>query len=133
MENTCRPKISVEEFEKAIHLAALSQSDQELIEYIRYTGIFSQPMIVKDLRLSSKPPALSRLTTISRKIGAKIPEHFAAVRQWSLSINPSGIKWDGDLICSGIRNIDGELLCPELGNALYDFLAVHKELFTGFK
>tara|TARA_B100000131_G_C17936645_1_gene540609 strand:- start:311 stop:712 length:402 start_codon:yes stop_codon:yes gene_type:complete len=128
-----RPKISVEEFEKAIQLAELSQREQELIEYIRYTGIFSQPMIVRDLRLSSKPPALSILTMICRKIGDKIPEHFKAVREWSQSINPSGIKWDGDLICSGIRNIDGELLCPESGNALYDFLAVHKEFFTGLK
>ena len=126
-----RPITPIEDFENAIKMADLSESEEELIEYIRYTGIFSQPMITKELRLSSKPPALSVLCAICRKIGKRIPSHFEAVRKWSKSVNPNGVKWDGDLICSSIRNIDGDLLSPDQGNALYDFLSVHKELFTG--
>ena len=131
MKITSRPILPVEKFERAISLAKLSENEQELVEYIRYTGVFSQPMIVRDLRLKAKPPALSILCEVCRKIGAQFPAHFENVREWSKQINPNGVKWDGDLVCSGIRNIDGDLLTPESGTALYDFLAVHKELFTG--
>tara|TARA_B100001250_G_C19422622_1_gene623887 strand:- start:233 stop:634 length:402 start_codon:yes stop_codon:yes gene_type:complete len=131
MNTIRRPITPIKDFENAIKSAKLSKSEDELIEYIRYTGIFSQPMIKKDLRLNSKPPALSILCEVSRKIGFHMPNHFNAVREWSKAVSPDGIKWDGDLICSGIRNIDGELLTPEAGTSLYHFLAVHKELFTG--
>ncbi len=127
-----RPITPLKDFEIALEKANLSEAEAELIEYIRYTGIFSQPMIMKDLRLKSKPPVFSIICEISRKVGKHIPSHFDEVRHWSKEINPNGIRWDGDLICSGIRNIDGELLSPENGTALYDFLSVHKELFTGF-
>ena len=131
MKTITRPITPIEDFEKAFKSASLSKSEEELIEYIRYTGIFSQPIITKDLRLNSKPPVLSVLCEVCRKIGSNMPNHFNAIREWSKAINPDGIKWDGDLICSGIRNIDGELLAPETGTSLYHFLAVHKELFTG--
>ncbi len=126
-----RPITPLEDFENALKLCELQQNEYEIIDYIRYTGVFSQPMIVRDLRIKSKPPVLSTLCEICRKIGAYIPDHFSEVRKWSKTINPYGVKWDGDLICSTTMNIDGELLTPEEGTALYDILAVHKELFTG--
>ncbi|WP_049750885.1 hypothetical protein [Prochlorococcus marinus] len=127
-----RPITPLKEFIKAMELAGLSDKEYELIDYIRYTGVFSQPMIVKDLRMSSKPPALSIICEVCRKIGEYMPDHFKAVRQWSQSISEHNVKWDGDLICSATRNIDGTPLSPESRTALYDYLAVHKELFTGF-
>ncbi len=132
MKTILRPITPIEDFEKAIEKAELSKNEHELIEYVRYTGIFSQPMIARDLRLKTKPPVLSILCEVCRKIGFNMPSHFESVRQWSKDISPDGIKWDGDLICSSIRNIDGEFLTPESGTALYHFLAVHKELFIGF-
>ncbi|WP_269623387.1 hypothetical protein [Prochlorococcus marinus] len=126
-----RPITPLEEFEKALELAELSESDKELIEYIRYKGVFSQPTIVKELRLKTKPPVLSTLCVVCRKIGKYMPDHFGLVREWSKSINEHGVKWDGDLVCSATKNIDGILLTPEAGTALYDILAVHKELFSG--
>ncbi len=131
MTNVIRPITPINDFEKAMTFANLSEKEYEIIEYIRYTGIFSQPMITKDLRIESKPPVFSIICEASRKIGTHIPAHFAAVRKWSKMINPNGVRWDGDLICSAIKNIDGELLTPENRNSLYDFLSVHKELFTG--
>ena len=62
-QNPSRPITPLEDFEKAIELASLPESELELISYIRYTGVFSQPMIVRDLRLDSKPPVLSVLLT----------------------------------------------------------------------
>ena len=132
MEKLSRPITPVKEFGEAIRLANLSEKEQEIIDYIRYTGVFSQPMLAKDLRLKTKPPALSILCEICRKIGAHIPEHFEAIREWSKAISEHDVKWDGDLVCSTTRNIDGTPLSPEAGTALYDYLAVHKELFTGF-
>ncbi len=128
-----RPITPLEEFEKALKLCNLSANDYEIIDYIRYTGVFSQPMIVRDLRIKSKPPVLSILCEICREIGTYMPDHFLKVREWSKNINPNGIKWDGDLICSTTKNVDGEPLNPESGTALYDILAVHKELFTGLE
>ncbi len=126
-----RPIISVEQFEQAIEKAKLSDSSQELIEYIRYTGVFSQPSIVKDLRIKSKPPVLSILCEICRAIGSQVPEHFKAIRKWSKLISEHDVHWDGDLICSSAQNIDGIPLTPEAGTAPYEILVVHKELFTG--
>ena len=131
MPVSLRPKISLEEFEKAMKNAGLSESEQELIEYIRYVGVFTQPSLVKDLRLNPKPPVLSILCEVCRKIGKNIPEHFEAVREWSKSISEYGVRWDGDLLCSNALNIDGEPLTPDSGTAPYDTFAVHKELFQG--
>ncbi len=131
MELISRPLISVEDFETALEKAGLSQSEQELIDYIRYIGVFSQPSLVKDLRLKAKPPVLSILCEVCKKIGTQIPEHFHAIRLWSESVNETGVRWDGDLICTTARNIEGEPLSPEAGTAPYETLVVHKELFTG--
>ncbi|AAQ00268.1 MULTISPECIES: hypothetical protein [Prochlorococcus] len=126
-----RPIISAKIFEEAIESAALSQSEHELIDYIRYKGVFSQPSIVKELRLNPKPPVLSILCETCRKIGHHIPDHFIAIRAWSEAISEHGVRWDGDLICSTARNIEGEPLTPEARTVPYEILVVHKELFTG--
>ena len=131
MQIQLRPVLSVEQFEQAIECARLSESDQELIEYIRYIGVFSQPSIIRDLRIKSKPPVLSTLCEICRKIGAQVPEHFAAIRLWSKAVSAHDVHWDGDLICSTAQNIDGIPLTPEAGTTPYETLVVHKELFTG--
>lgn len=126
-----RPITPVEDFEKAMLQADLSESEQELIEYIRYVGVFTQPSLVKDLRLNPKPPVLSILCEICRKIGNHLPSHFEEVRAWSQSISDYGVRWDGDLVCSTVLNIDGEPLTPDSGTSPYDTFAVHKELFQG--
>ena len=127
-----RPITPLEEFEKALVKADLLESEQELIEYIRYVGVFTQPSLVKELRLSSKPPVLSLVCEICRKIGSHIPNHFDAVREWSKSISEYGVRWDGDLLCSAAWNVDGQPLSPDAGTCPYDILVVHKELFKGF-
>ena len=80
MATITRPKLAESDFEKALKNTTLSEMEQELIDYIRYAGVFSQPSLVKDLRLNSKPPVLSILCEICRKIGENMPEHFEAVR-----------------------------------------------------
>ena len=126
-----RPKICVEDFELAIEKAKLSTKEYELIDYIRYIGVFSQPSLVKDLRLKAKPPVLSTLCEICRKIGEHVPTHFEVIREWSALVSEHGVRWDGDLICSTARNIDGEPLTPEAGTSPYETLVVHRELFNG--
>ncbi len=126
-----RPLTPLEDFEKALELASLSTSELELIDYIRYIGVFSQPSLVKDLRLKTKPPVLSLLCEICRRIGGHIPEHFQEVRKWSENISEHGVRWDGELICTTARNFEGEPLAPEVGTAPFEILVVHKELFTG--
>ena len=131
MKSSLRPKTPLEEFEKALVKAELSESDYELVEYIRYIGVFTQPSLVKDLRLKTKPPVLSILCEVCRKIGKHIPNHFEAVREWSKSVSEYGVRWDGDLVCSTVWNVDGQPLTPDAGTAPYDTFAVHKELFQG--
>ncbi len=126
-----RPKTPLKAFEKALKQANLSKSEEELIEYIRYTGCFTQVSLTQALKLRTKPPALSILCRICSKIGANFPEHFAAVRQWSMEVNEYGISWDGDLICSTALNIDGKRLTPEAGTTQYHTFVVHQELFQG--
>tara|TARA_B100000700_G_C14745805_1_gene715168 strand:+ start:216 stop:617 length:402 start_codon:yes stop_codon:yes gene_type:complete len=133
MKVSSRPKIPLEEFEKALKLAELSESEYELIEYIRYVGVFTQPSLMKDLRLKPKPPVLSILCEICRKVGRFVPSHFEAVREWSKSVSEYGVRWDGDLLCSTVSNIDGEPLTPDAGTAPYDTFAVHKEFFQGLE
>ena len=126
-----RPITPVEMFEKALDNAQLPENEYELIEYIRYKGIFTQPSLVKELRLKSKPPVLSVLCEICRKIGAYMPDHFELVREWSKLMSEHGVRWDGDLVCSNALNIDGEPLTPESRTAPFHTFAVHKELFLG--
>ncbi len=129
--NNPRPVTPIEEFERAFEIAQLSAKERELIEYIRYVGTFNQISLTKSLRLNSKPPILSILCSTCRKIGEKMPEHFAAVRNWSKETSEYGVHWDGDLICSTAWNIDGERLTPESGTTQYHTFSVHKELFQG--
>ena len=127
-----RPIINVVEFEYALERAGLEKSELEIINYIRYMGTFTQPLLVMALKLESKPPALSKLCLSCRKIGLHIPNHFKEVREWSKTINEDGIRWDGNLICSIAQNIDGEKLIPENNTSQFHCFAVHKELFIGF-
>ena len=131
MISNLRPKTNVNEFDEACKKAQLSNKEQKIIDHIRYVGVFTQPSLTKDLKLDSKPPVLSLLCEICRKIGKYMPEHFTSVRNWSKEINEHKVKWDGDLVCSLAWNKDGERLSPENGTCLYHTFAVHKELFQG--
>ena len=126
-----RPITPVDEFEEACKRANLNNKEQKIIDHIRYVGVFTQPSLTKDLKLDSKPPVLSLLCEICRKIGKHMPDHFINVNNWSKEINEHNVKWDGDLVCSLVWNKDGERLSPENGTSLYHTFAVHKELFQG--
>tara|TARA_B100000700_G_scaffold329533_2_gene451584 strand:+ start:1145 stop:1543 length:399 start_codon:yes stop_codon:yes gene_type:complete len=126
-----RPLTDLEEFEVAFEQADLDDTERQIIDYIRFIGIFTQPEIVKALNLNAKPPPLSRICDACRKIGGEMPEHFSLVRQWSKQISKDNVRWDGDLICSNTFNIDGISLSPESGTCQFHHFAVHKELFTG--
>ena len=131
MKQDNRPRTPLKEFDYACIKANLNNQEQKIIDHIRYVGVFTQPSLTKDLQLDSKPPVLSILCEICRKIGKHMPKHFSEVRIWSEEINEHKVKWDGDLICSLAWNKDGERLSPENGTALYHTFAVHKELFQG--
>ena len=127
-----RPITPLDEFEKALKEANLSDKDYELIEYIRYTSVFTQPSLIKDLKRPSKPPILTNICEISRKIGSFMPEHFERVIEWSIQISEHSTRWDGHLLCAEAFNIDQIALTPTAGTSLFDVLVVHKELFIGF-
>tara|TARA_A100001388_G_C28681157_1_gene456431 strand:+ start:303 stop:716 length:414 start_codon:yes stop_codon:yes gene_type:complete len=127
-----RPITPLAEFEIALSKAELSDKDYELIEYIRYTSIFTQPSLVKDLKRPSKPPLLTNLCQICRKIGSEMPDHFEKVINWSVQISEHNTKWDGHLICAEALNVDNIPISPSYGTSLFDVLVVHKELFLGF-
>ncbi len=131
-DNFLRPLTPIKEFEIALSSADLSKEDHELIDYIRYTSIFTQPSLTKDLRRKNKPPILSVICEISRKIGIHMPEHFKNVREWSIKTNKDKVRWDGHLICAEAFNTEREPLSPEFRNSLYEVMVIHKELFTGF-
>ena len=63
-----RPITPVEEFEIALNKAALSDEDYELIDYIRYTSVFTQPSLVKDLKRPSKRPFLQIFAKYAGKL-----------------------------------------------------------------
>ena len=128
-----RPITPVDHFEKALKEANLNEKDYELIEYIRYTSVFTQPSLIKDLKRPSKPPILTNICEISRKIGLLMPEHFEKVINWSIQISEHKTRWDGHLICAEAFNIDQIALTPAAGTSLFDVLVVHKELFIGFE
>ena len=127
-----RPITPVKEFEKALDRADLTKDEYELIDYIRYTCVFTQPSLVKDLRRPSKPPILTLLCQICRKVGSEIPDHFQKVIDWSIQISEHKTKWDAHLICAEAFSIDKVPLSPANGTSLFDVLVVHKELFLGF-
>jgi len=56
----------IKEFERAIDKAALTKEEYELIDYIRYSSVFTQPSLIKDLKRPSKPPLLSNLCQICK-------------------------------------------------------------------
>ena len=82
-----RPITPIDEFERALDKAALTKEEHELIDYIRYTSVFTQPSLIKDLKRPSKPPLLSVLCQICRKIGSEMPDHFKKVIEWSIEIS----------------------------------------------
>ena len=127
-----RPITPVDQFEIALKEANLSEKDYELIEYIRYTSVFTQPSLIKDLKRPSKPPILTNICEISRKIGSFMPEHFEKVIEWSIQISEHNTRWDGHLLCAEAFNVDQIALTPAAGTSLFDVLVVHKELFIGF-
>ena len=126
-----RPITPLEDFEKALDIAELTQSDKELIDFIRFVGTFNQVSLTKSLRLATRPPVLSVLCEVCRKLGKHMPKHFSAVREWSQEVSENGVRWDGDLICSTAWSIDGERLTPESGTTQFHTFVVHKELFLG--
>ena len=128
-----RPITPLDEFEKALKEANLSDKDYELIEYIRYTSVFTQPSLIKDLKRPSKPPILTNICEISRKIGFFMSEHFKKVIDWSIQISEHNTRWDGHLLCAEAFNVDQIALTPAAGTSLFDVLVVHKELFIGFE
>ena len=127
-----RPITPIEEFERALDKAALTKEEYELIDFIRYTSVFTQPSLIKDLKRPSKPPVFSVLCQICRKIGSEMPDHFKKVIEWSIEISDHDTKWDAHLICAEALNIDKIPLSPIHGTTLFDVLVVHKELFLGF-
>ena len=127
-----RPITPLEEFEIALNKAELTDKDYELIDYIRYTSVFTQPSLAKDLKRPSKPPLLTNLCQICRKIGLGMPDHFKKVIDWSIQISDHSTRWDGHLICAEALNIDNIPISPSHGTSLFDVLVVHKELFLGF-
>tara|TARA_Y100001968_G_C19262981_1_gene670231 strand:- start:215 stop:616 length:402 start_codon:yes stop_codon:yes gene_type:complete len=131
MKSIPRPITNLAEFENAMKIADLEEKEKQIIEYIRFVGIFNQPSIVRDLRIESKPPVLSTICNACRKIGHQMPRHFEKVRTWSKKNSLDEVRWDGDLICSNAFNIDGERLTPEIGTAQFHTFVVHKELFIG--
>ena len=131
MTSIDRPKISSESLDNAISMASLTDVEADIIEYIRFVGTFTQPIVVKALKISSRPPVLSILCESCRKIGSQIPEHFLKVRDWSEMVSVDGVRWDGDLICSSTFNIDGLRLSPEFMTTQFHNFAVHPEFFTG--
>ena len=127
-----RPKTPLSEFEEALKKADLTTKEIELLEYIMYTSVFTQPSLAKDLKISSKPPILSSLCNLCRKIGIFMPDHYQKVILWSKEINENKIMWEGHLVCAEAFNIDGLTLSPFSKTSLFDVLVVHKELFIGF-
>ena len=126
-----RPRLNVEAFETALQNAELDPGEVEIIEYVRYIGIFDELSLRKALALPSKPPALYRLNQACKKIAGQLPEQSQTMMEWSAKQNPDLISWTGNLVCSIGFNVDGERLEPEAGTTLYHTFVVHKELFNG--
>ncbi len=131
MKTFIRPKTDLIEFERALEMAELNESEYLLINYIRFAGTFTQPSLTQALKVNSKPPILSILCQTCRKIGSHMPDHFEKVRTWSEKVSADGVRWDGNLICSIAYNIDGLRLAPEEGTTLFHTFSVHSELFNG--
>ena len=128
---TTRPILEVAKFNQALASSLLSDEEESIIDYIRYTGVFDELKMRKDLSLPSKPPALWLLAQACEKVGEKIPKHFSKIKSWSKSRSEDAIAWDGNLVCCIVYNCDGIEISPTSGTALYHTFAVHRELFLG--
>ena len=126
-----RPRLDLETFELALNNAGLDSCELEIIEHIRYIGIFDELSLRKSLALPAKPPALYRLNKACQKIAAQLPEQAQQLMEWSAAQSPDQISWTGNLVCSIGFNADGERLEPESGTVLYHTFIVRKELFHG--
>ena len=126
-----RPILEVAKFNQALASSLLSEEEESIIDYIRYTGVFDELKMRKELSLPSKPPALWLLAQACAKIGEKIPEHFSKIKSWSKSRSEDAIAWDGNLVCCIVYTCDGIEISPTSGTALYHTFAVHRELFLG--
>ena len=127
-----RPKLDKFQFEIAVENAGLTELEIDILEYIRYNGIFDELSLRKALSLPSKPPALYRLNKICEKIAIHLPTVSNKLFKWSEKQNPDNIAWKGNLVCSIGFNCDGDRLEPESGTVLYHTFVIHKELFNGF-
>ncbi len=127
-----RPKLDKFQFEIAVENAGLTELETDILEYIRYNGIFDELSLRKALSLPTKPPALYRLNKICEKIAIHLPAVSIELFKWSKQQNPDNIAWKGNLVCSIGFNCDGDRLEPESGTVLYHTFIIHKELFNGF-
>ena len=127
-----RPKLDKFQFEIAVENTGLTELETDILEYIRYNGIFDELSLRKALALPSKPPALYRLNKICEKIAIHLPAVSNELFGWSKQQNPDNIAWKGNLVCSIGFNCDGDRLEPESGTVLYHTFIIHKELFNGF-
>ena len=127
-----RPKLNKFQFEIAVENAGLTELEIDILEYIRYNGIFDELSLRKALSLPSKPPALYRLNKICEKVAIHLPAVSNKLFEWSKQQNPDNIAWKGNLVCSIGFNCDGDRLEPESGTVLYHTFIIHKELFNGF-
>ena len=128
-----RPALDPERFEAALLKAELSDDETEIIDYIRYIGVFNELSLRQSLSLASKPPALYKLCKACTKIGAHIATDFEEIMSWSQAHSGDHIAWHGNLVCSIAYSCDGYKLQPEDGTSLYHTFAVHQELFNGLE
>ena len=105
-----RTRLNVKAFEIALENAGLGNEEIDIIEHIRYIGIFDELSLRKSLNLPVKPPALYRLNKACEKIAVSLPEHIEQMLEWSISQSPDQISWMGNLVCSIGFNADGERL-----------------------
>ena len=126
-----RPKHNIKEFDNAVHQAALDENENEMLEYVRFSGVFDELTLRKSLSLPSKPPAIYLLSRLCTKIGILIPKKFDEFMSWSADQSDDNISWHGNFICSIAFTCDGLRLEPEQGTALYHTFSIHKELFNG--
>jgi|TARA_B100000073_G_scaffold269209_1_gene228810 hypothetical protein len=128
---TVRPTLNPDEINQAINQADLSEIEIDIIEYIRYIGVFNELSLRKALSMPSKPPALYRLCKACEKIGHQLPDQFQQMMAWSEHQSDDNIAWQGNLLCAIAYTCDGTKLQPENGTSLYHTFVVHKELFNG--
>ena len=128
-----RPALNLDRFETAKLKAELSDDETEIIDYVRYIGVFNELSLRQALSLASKPPALYKLCKACEKIGIHCANDFAEMMSWSQAQSDDNIAWHGNLVCSIAYSCDGHKLQPEDGTSLYHTFTVHQELFNGLE